>query len=933
MSVSSHGTGRRASGFRIIEVLSEGLRVISIGTLGTGISRRMVALFAVCALLPVAAAIFVAYGQVHEALVKQRIGLLRESAAGYGSALVDRLNAADAVARAGVLDADAGYFRAAVALEAGGERRLFGDASRFPDRKQLAKLDARLAEGAGGLAVVRSAEGGAAIWLARDHGKRRLVLELDPKYLWAIDDLPYLTDMCVLGRDAAPMACTRALPETALAAIRGRLAGESHGQLAWQDEGGRYLSGFNEVVLLGRFGSDPWTVVVSQPEEQALAPVTAVGRLVLPVVLLALLGAALLGVVQVRRALAPLQTLTDAAGRLGAGNFMVRVPEARHEFGELASAFNAMSARLGRQFNSLAAHAEIDAVILSGVDLPRVIAIVLQRMAELVPAQRYHLLLAEHEADCIYAVHSAAGRSELELPDAEVRRLLAAPGGAQGLHGIDGHRVFALPIILRNALAGVLALTYDDERQPGPDEILALRDLADRVAVALATASRERELEHRAHYDSLTALPNRLMGLDALVRAVGAAERSRRSLAVLFVDLDGFSDVNDSAGHAMGDELLVQAAARLRNCVRKSDIVARLGGDEFAVVLPEVLDAADAAKAARKIIEALSAPFQVGANVFISAGVGIALYPGDGTSAEELLRHADLAMYRAKSAGRGQVAFFEASMNAEIRRRVELERELRVALDEEQFVLHYQPQFDLRLGRIVGAEALIRWMHPQRGLVPPMEFIDICEASGLIEEVGRWALRAAAAQFVTWRAQGVRIGRVSVNVSPRQFRNPGFTRIVAHALRDYQMPAAALRLEITETAVMDHEAVKTNLVRLSALGVALELDDFGTGYSSLAHLQRLPIVAVKLDRAFILNIETNANARAVVRAAIDMAHALGKSVGAEGVEHAGQAALLQKIGCDMMQGYLLSPPVTAENFVDVLNAGTPASAALEQSDV
>ena len=609
---------------------------------------------------------------------------------------------------------------------------------------------------------------------------------------------------------------------------------------------------------------------------------------------------------------------------------MVRVPEARDEFGELASAFNAMSSRLGRQFNSLAAHAEIDAVILSGTDLARVIAIVLRRMAELVPAERYHLLLAEHEADCIYAVHSTAGPSELELPDADVRRLLAAPDGAQGLHGISGRSVYALPIILRNALAGVLALAYDDERQPGPDEIPPLRDLADRVAVALATAGRERELDHRAHYDSLTELPNRRLGLDALARAVGAAERNRRSLAVLFVDLDGFSDVNDSAGHAAGDELLVQAAARLRNCVRKSDIVARLGGDEFAVVLPEVRDAADAARAARKIVEALSAPFQVGANVFLSAGVGVALYPSDGASAEELLRHADLAMYRAKSAGRGQVAFFEASMNAEIRRRVELERELRVALEEEQFVLHYQPQFDLRTGRIVGAEALIRWMHPQRGLVPPLHFIEFCEASGLIEEVGRWVLRAAAAQFVTWRAQGVAIGRVSVNVSPRQFRNPGFARSVAHVLRDYQMPAAALRLEIIETAVMDHDAVKANLVRLTALGVSLELDDFGTGYSSLAHLQRLPIAAVKLDRAFIRSIETNTNALAVVRAAIDMAHALGKSVVAEGVEHAGQVALLQKIGCDMMQGFLLSPPVTAEKFVEVLNAGAAESASVDQ---
>ena len=888
----------------------------------------MVVLFAVCALLPVGAALSVAYFQVYEALVSQRIALLREAAASYGTALVDRLNAADAVARAGILSADSGYFRAGVAIEAGHERLLFGEAPRLPERRQIARLESSLAEGGGGLVVVRDAEDRASIWLVRDHGKRRVLLELDLNYLWAVADLPYLTDMCVLGSGGDPMACTRKPPEEALAAMRSRLSGASHGQFAWKAEGVRYLSGFNEVFLRGRFGSEPWTIVVSQPEERAFAPVAASGRLVVPVVLLALLGGGLLGMVQVRRTLAPLRSLTDAAGRIGAGDFKARVPEARDEFGELARAFNGMSSRLGRQFDSLAAHAEIDAMILSGVDLPRVIALVLRRMAELVPADRYHLLLAENDADSIYAVHSTAGRSELELPQAEIRRLLAAPDGAQGLQGIAGRSVFALPIVLRNALVGTLALAYDDARQPHAEEIPLLRDIADRVAVALATASRDRELERRAYYDALTDLPNRRHGLDVLARAVGAAERAHRSLAVLFIDLDSFSDVNDSAGHEAGDQLLVQAAARLRRCVRKADIVVRLGGDEFAVVLPEVPDAADAAAVARKILEAFAAPFQVGSTVSVSAGIGIATYPGDGKTAEELLRHADLAMYRAKSAGRGQLAFFEPSMNADILRRLELERELRTALDQGQFVLHYQPQLDLRSGRITGVEALVRWAHPRRGLLPPIEFVGFAEASDLIEEIGRWVLCAAAAQFVTWRAQGVEIERISLNVSPRQFRNPAFTQTVANALCDYLIPASALRLEITETAVMDHEAIEANLANLAKLGVALELDDFGTGYSSLAHLQRLPIVAVKLDRVFIRNVETNPKSQALVRAAIDMAHALGKAVIAEGVEHAAQVSLLRKIGCDTIQGYFLSPPVNGERLVELLNMHAADGAAI-----
>jgi diguanylate cyclase (GGDEF)-like protein len=892
--------------------------MIRVSKLQTRITRRMVTLFALCAVLPVAAALLVAYEQVHEALVAQRIAQLREVAGGYGAALVDRLDAANAVARAGAPVTASEYFRAGVALAPGGERVLFGRPARTPNPDQIVRLEEKLATGSGALAVIRNADGSAAVWLVRDYGSRRLALELDPKYLWAVDDLPYLTDICVIGADAAPMSCTKPLPDNALLAVRGRLAGQTDGHVAWKNESGRYLTGFTEMFLRGRFATEPWTIVATQPERHALAPVAEVGRLVLPVVLIALLAAALLGMVQVRRTLAPLRTLVDAAARIGAGDFASRVPEARDEFGELAGAFNVMSARLGRQFKALSAHSEIDGAILSGADQSHLTALVLRRMAELVPADRHHLLLADPDAEGIYTVHSVAGPSEIALEPGEVQRLLAAPGGTGGLNGLPGHTVFALPIVLNNKLAGALALAYDTERRPGREEVLVLRDLSDRVAVALATARRDRELQRRAHYDSLTQLPNRLLGLDELERAVGAAERSQRLLAVLFIDLDGFSDVNDSVGHAAGDKLLVQAASRLRRCVRRSDIVARLGGDEFAVVLPEVRDPSDAAKAADKIIGALSAPFQVGTNVFVSAGIGIAIYPADGSSAEELLRHADLAMYRAKSAGSGQVAFFEASMNAEIRRRVDLERELRIALDKGHFMLHYQPQMDVKSGLIVGCEALIRWIHPQRGLVPPHQFIDFAESSGLIEEIGRWALRAAATQFVSWSAQGVRLGYVSVNVSPRQLRNARFIQTVDAVLQGYLMPAARLRLEITETAIMDAGAVEANLAALSELGIPLELDDFGSGYSSLAQLQRLPIAGIKLDRGFIRTMETNASTQAVVRAAIDMAHALGKTVVAEGVEHAGQLNLLRAMGCDTVQGHYVSSPVIASKFVELL---------------
>ena len=440
--------------------------------------------------------------------------------------------------------------------------------------------------------------------------------------------------------------------------------------------------------------------------------------------------------------------------------------------------------------------------------------------------------------------------------------------------------------------------------------------LGDRIAVALATARRDRELHRRAYYDSLTNLPNRALGMEELERAVAAAKRRRRALAVLFVDLDGFSDVNDSLGHTAGDMVLVEGAARLRGCLRKSDIVARLGGDEFAVVLPELRDPADAAVVAQHAIKALAAPLELAeGTVHVTASVGIALYPGDGETAEELLTHADLAMYHGKQAGRGRTTFFEASMNAELQRRVEIERELRVALQGQQFRLYYQPQLELSSGRIVGAEALLRWIHPERGLVPPLQFIGIAETSGLIEAIGQWALKAACAQLVAWRAEGLAFDYVSVNVSPRQLHAAGFSQLVGETIEAFGLAPAALHLEITESAVLDdQEAVRHNLAGLAALGVPVELDDFGTGYSSLGHLRTLRVTAIKLDRVFIKSIHESASACTVARAAIDMAHALGKTVVAEGVELAEQLALLEEMGCDLIQGFHLSAPVPAETL-------------------
>jgi diguanylate cyclase (GGDEF)-like protein len=917
---------------------------------GTRITRRVVALFMLCALLPVAATLLLAYDGVQRALLEQRVAQLRGTASAYGMSLIDRLSVAEAFGSHAAAEIAAGrtpqsaayeaYFRAAVVLQPGGARTVFGRPDRLPDADP----------GARRVLIVRSSPFDAAVWVVvRSGAGPPVAFELDPRFLWQeAEDLPFLTDGCVFDAKAAPLHCSRALPETAFLAIRTQLTLQPKGEFEWQEDGARHLASYSEVFLRGRFGIDSWTVVAAQPEVHALAPVDAVKRVVVPVVLLGLLVAALLGLVQVRRTLEPLKALSDATARVAVRDFDVRLDVARDdEFGALARAFNLMSTRLAVQFKALLAHAEIDAVILSNVDLPRIAAIVLKRAGELVPSDRQFLLLADPASRGAYRLYADTdeGRDGMAaiVSEEDAFRLVGSTNGVyfplkdpwlriEALAELPGRNLFALPIPLGSSLGGAIVLGYDDERRPGGGDMSILSKLADRVAVALTAAQRDLELHRRAYYDALTQLPNRVLGMEELERAVAQAARHKRVLGVLFVDLDGFSDVNDSLGHDAGDELLAQAAERLRRCVRKSDVVARLGGDEFTVILSELSEPAHASVAARHVVAEMSEPFRLRAGeAFVSASVGVALYPADAARAEELLRHADLAMYNAKQAGRGQVAFFQASMNQEVRRRLELDRELREALARKEFLLHYQPQLDLRSGRICGAEALIRWNHPLRGAVRPGEFIPFAESSGLIEEIGQWVIGEACRQLAAWRADGLPLAHVSMNASPRQFRRPGLAAIVGKALQEHDLPPGAVHLEITESALFDEQpAINANVAALVELGVQLELDDFGTGYSSLSRLQHLAVAVVKLDGAFISTIERNVSAQAVVRAAIEMSHALGKYVVAEGVEDAAQLALLKAMGCDIAQGYHLSHPLPAAElaaFVRQRAAGHSATAA------
>jgi diguanylate cyclase (GGDEF)-like protein/PAS domain S-box-containing protein len=438
----------------------------------------------------------------------------------------------------------------------------------------------------------------------------------------------------------------------------------------------------------------------------------------------------------------------------------------------------------------------------------------------------------------------------------------------------------------------------------------------------------EERIIRLATRDSLTELPNRLLFQDRLQQSIEAAKRNKTSVAVLFIDLDRFKNVNDSLGHETGDGLLKAVATRMSQCIRAVDTVARLGGDEFVICLAHMKDPADATKVAAKITEAMSRPFDVdGQQINTSSSIGISLYPADAKDASTLLRNADTAMYHAKERGRNNHQFFSGDMNERAMIRHEVEVALRKAIENEEFALVYQPQTRVSDSTVIGAEALLRWHHPERGLVPPLEFIRVAEDSGLIEPIGQWVLKEACAQLRRWQERGCPPIRVAVNISARQLLDPdAFLQYVTQTFTECAVDPRQIELEMTESLLLDHfEANAIMLRKLGQSGVRIAVDDFGTGYSSLSYIKRLPIDSIKIDRSFIRDIETDRDDAEIIRAIIAMAHGLKLRVTAEGVETARQLGALKELGCDEYQGYLVSEPIDPERFAERFLKNSPSS--------
>jgi diguanylate cyclase (GGDEF)-like protein/PAS domain S-box-containing protein len=430
----------------------------------------------------------------------------------------------------------------------------------------------------------------------------------------------------------------------------------------------------------------------------------------------------------------------------------------------------------------------------------------------------------------------------------------------------------------------------------------------------------EELLKFLANYDQLTSLPNRSLFNQHLERALAHAQRFNKGLAVLFMDLDRFKNINDTLGHEAGDNVLKEVATRLMGCVRKIDTVARLGGDEFVILIEQVTDVRQAGSVGQKLIRAMAEPLLLGCHeCSISASVGISTFPADGEDGATLLKNADIAMYRAKEQGKNNCQFYTPTMNIHSVQRLTLESGLRRALQREEFLLHYQPKVDIASGRVTGMEALVRWKRPESGMVPPAEFIPLAEETGLIVAIGEWVLKAACEYTHVWHGKDVPPLRVAVNLSARQFAQASLVSDVARILDTTGLQPSALDLEITESMVMGNpeQAIQT-LRQLKSMGMSLSIDDFGTGYSSLGYLKRFPIDHIKIDRSFVKDIPDDNDDATITRTIIAMAHNLRLKVIAEGVETEAQLNFLREHGCDEMQGYYFSRPLPGAEFVTLL---------------
>lgn len=770
----------------------------------------------------------------------------------------------------------------------------------------------------------------------KDISKGIIIAKLNHKYLFKHHNLNSQNiHACIIAKNTFLTKCPLSSIRSVLEKTNQADHAATRGAMTTEHAGKEYILSFERLQLQSSVRNPEWTLIVAKSSTHLSHIIMRYSTTFMLIILISLLIVMLLSFSQIRHIIIPLAKLQEGTRSIANQRFNTLVNiKSGDEFEELADSFNRMSIRLGKQFNALETMARIDRMILSTLDINNIIETILVRMVRIVPCNTVSIVVINEQGSKLYhrqdPLSIEISENNVKLSHEDIQTLINHPdsvlirnkGKIPGYLSVlrKNHQAFLLlPIFLQGRLTAAIILGYYGEPHYTTDDLTHARDLAHRVAVALSNAAWEDKLYFKAHYDALTELPNRLLFQDRLQHALTRAERDKTLVALMFIDMDRFKSINDTLGHDAGDDFLVETAQRLRHCVRGIDTVSRLGGDEFTIIIPDLSSHLESttgvANIAQKILESTQKPYLLrNQEVFSSASIGIAIYPSDASNYTELLKNSDSAMYYAKSSGKGQYKFYSDELNAQAKNLILLDNQLQQAIELKQFELYYQPRVHAQSGEIHSAQALIRWNHPQQGVVESKEFIEFAKESGLIHRIGHWMIEEACRQLKLWQQQGINIS-IAINISGTQFQSDDIINQIKHAIQRYDIEPQAIEFEISEAILMEHVEQGIEILnQFHQLGVKLCIDDFGTGSSSLNYLKWFPIDSLKIDQTFIKDIESAKENSAIVRAVTYLAHSLQLKVIAEGVETRAELNALVQLKCDEIQGYYFSKPLNVAAF-------------------
>ncbi|WP_439503712.1 EAL domain-containing protein [Methylophaga sp.] len=924
------------------------------------VARRILLSFIVASLIPVVVLGVLSFHQVSQQLYQQTYDALQKNSKDYGLRFIDRLVLAESALRllANRIERsnrglrDQNLFRdqkiqkqfSDLAIITGNGQRasLLGDTRMVP---YLTKEEIEAVRS--GLTLVKSVDsdelGVKQIWIALNFNEKTpdagiLMAELHPEALWEVDNMGInqLLVMTDVGESWFSSLPNRSLSNQLLTELLDKYSGSFN-----QNIGNNvYLGGFWQAPIGNMFASPDLIIVHAQPKSIALSAIDYFTKVYPPVILLTVLIVAFLSTKLIAKYLSPLSALKKATERIADGQFDYQVEvHSKDEFEALADSFNEMTRRLRSQFEIQSTMAEIDRQILSVLNADEIVETALNRLPGILFSDLISIAKFDAEKQVIVAIHTRRDDQHFDLEEQslaisveDLAELQQSQGSVLEINerqvlpvylkilNLTGNWFFlVIPVVVNGQVSASISFAYQQPKVLGNELKAIARSFGDRIAVALSNAAWEEKLFHQAHFDGLTGLPNRLVLNERLQQEIARADRDSKQLAVFFLDLDRFKNVNDSLGHTAGDELLVKIANHLSKSIRTTDLVVRMSGDEFVVLITDIDNPDLINMIAHKVLKAVDTTSVVaGQSVKSTASMGIAMYPADAETPEDLLKYADSAMYYAKNDGRANFRFYSAEMTEKALENIKLEHDLREAISKGEIVVYYQPKFDSNK-KIIGAEALIRWNHSELGMISPAKFIPIAEQSMLIVEIGRWVLEQTCELIKSFTNLGIEPVPISVNISGVEFDRPDIVPNVAEILKRTRVNPDFIELELTENvAIGNREACIERMHQLKALGLRLAMDDFGTGFSSLSYLQDLPLDVLKIDQHFIRELETGINSQAIVRAILALADGLHMQVIAEGVETESQLRFLQDHQCKFFQGFLFSRPIPANEFVKLL---------------